>query len=66
MRKIIPKPVSQTVGCGQVPGSLEGINVLRIWRSKCFADHECMVASDSFCIAKGRTSGSLPDYFEVH
>ena len=40
--------------------------MLWIWRSKCFADHECMVATDSFCVAKGRTSGSMPKYFEVH
>ena len=60
MRKTIPKPESQTDGCSQSLGCLDGIKILRIWRS--------MVASDSLCVAKGSTStcGSMPEQFEVH
>ena len=60
MRKTIPKPKSQTDGCGQSLGCLDEIKILRIWRS--------MVASDSLCVAKGSTftSESMPKYFEVH
>ena len=55
----IPKPESQTVGCVQALGSLEGINILWIWRS--------MIGCESLCIAKGSTStcGSMPEQFEV-
>ena len=42
MRKTIPKPESQTDGCGQALGSLEGsINTRPNERGQCFAEHEC-------------------------
>ena len=53
MRKTIPKPESQTDGCGQALGSLEG----QMSAASASLSMSAVVATDSLSIAKSSSCG---------